>query len=64
MLCEQEALKISFQNLLTFPWIQEAMADHRLQIHAWYFDLLSGELKTFDPEEEKFKSMREGEREE
>ena len=53
-LCELEALKISFKNLQTFPWIQQAIAENRLHIHAWYFDLLSGELKRFDPEEEKF----------
>lgn len=55
--CEQEALKVSYYNLLTFPWIQKAIVQHALQINAWYFDLHSGELKKFIPDEDKFTPM-------
>ncbi len=43
--CEQAAVEVSLQNLLTFPWIRERVADGRLQLHGWYFDLAAGELK-------------------
>jgi carbonic anhydrase len=42
--CEQEAVKISLQNLLTFPWVKEAIDAGKLQTHGWYFDLETGTL--------------------
>ncbi|MGL4722201.1 MAG: carbonic anhydrase [Desulfovibrionaceae bacterium] len=42
--CEYEALKISYSNVLTFPFIIERMEKDLLQVHAWFFDIESGEL--------------------
>jgi carbonic anhydrase len=42
--CELDAIAISLDNLQTFPWIRERMEQNRLQIHGWYYDILSGEL--------------------
>jgi len=45
---EMEALKISFQNLLTFPWLQKRVESGSLQLHAWHFD--RGVLHIYHPE--------------
>lgn len=42
--CEQEAVKVSLENLMTFPWIKSRVAAGKLAIHGWYFDLESGLL--------------------
>ncbi len=43
-LCEKEAIKISLNNLMTFPFVAEAVQQDKLKIHGWYFDLWSGNL--------------------
>ena len=47
--CEQSALRISLRNLMTFPFVREAVAAGRLQLHGWYFDLDQGALRGHDP---------------
>jgi carbonic anhydrase len=47
--CEQAAVRISIRNLMTFPFVQEAVAAGCLQLHGWYFDLDGGELLGCDP---------------
>jgi carbonic anhydrase len=47
--CEQAAVRISIRNLMTFPFVQGAVAAGRLRLHGWYFDLDGGELLGYDP---------------
>ena len=42
--CEREAVKLSLENLLTFPWIAERVAGGRLTLHGAIFDIRTGEL--------------------
>ncbi len=42
--CEQESVKISLANLLTFPWVKEAVDAGKLRTHGWYFDLETATL--------------------
>jgi carbonic anhydrase len=46
--CAQNALLFSYQNCLTFPWIQQALNDGTLKIHLWFFDILQVRLKSYD----------------
>jgi len=46
--CELEALKLSLDNLLTFPWLTERIADGSLQVDALYLDLERGALLLYD----------------
>jgi carbonic anhydrase len=46
--CEQEAVRLSLANLLTFPWIREAVDAGRLRLHGCYFDTRSGALLVLD----------------
>ena len=47
-LCEHEAVKLSLQNLLTFPWVKAAVDAGKLELHGWYFDLGDGTLSVMD----------------
>jgi carbonic anhydrase len=43
-LVEQAALKVSLENLLTFPWVRERVEAGELQLHGWWFNLEKGQL--------------------
>jgi carbonic anhydrase len=47
-LVEQEAVKDSLTNLMTFPWIKERVNAGKLKLHGWYFDLEIGTLFIMD----------------
>lgn len=42
--CELAALRVSLNNLRTFPWIEERVQRGELTLHAWYFDIGAGRL--------------------
>ena len=42
--CEQEAVKLTLDTLLTFPWIKERVVPGKLRLHGAHFDIRSGEL--------------------
>ena len=41
---EHAAVAVSLENILTFPWIAERVADGRLRLHGAHFDVRSGVL--------------------
>lgn len=54
--CSQESINNSLNNLLTFPWIKQAVDEGRLQLHGWYYDFVDGALSAWTlqkPHEEK-----------
>jgi carbonic anhydrase len=42
--CEQEAVKLSLDNLATFPWIAKRISAGQLRLHGAIFDIRSGVL--------------------
>ncbi len=46
--CEQQAVLVSLQNLMTFPWIEEKVNHGQLKLHGWYFRIATGRLHTWD----------------
>jgi carbonic anhydrase len=42
--CETEVVRLSLKNLETFPWIDEAQRDGRLELLGFRFDIRSGVL--------------------
>jgi carbonic anhydrase len=42
--CEQQAILVSLNNLMTFSWIRERVEQGKLALHGWYFDIERGEL--------------------
>lgn len=41
---EQEMVRLSLENLMTFPWIREAVEAGRLRLHGGHFGIGSGKL--------------------
>ena len=42
--CEHETVRLSLENLGTFPWIRDAAAAGRLRLNGFYFDIRTGIL--------------------
>ncbi len=47
--CEQAAILLSLENLMTYPWIAERVDTGSLHLHGWYFDIEHGELLSYNP---------------
>jgi carbonic anhydrase len=47
-LCELETVKVSLENLATFPWVRERMAAGKLALNGCYFGIESGQLLRLD----------------
>lgn len=43
-LCEREAVGISLDNLMGFPFVKQLVDTGKLQLNGWYFDFEQGEL--------------------
>ena len=43
--CEHEAVRLSLENLMTFPWIAGAVRAGTLKLHGCFFDIRSGILE-------------------
>ena len=52
--CEQRAVLVSLQNLLTFKCIAERVEQGTLNLHGWYFDLAAGALLCYNPATDQF----------
>ena len=55
--CEQAAILVSLENLLTFPWVRDRVEKAQIYLHGWYFDLLKGELLSYLPETGSFETL-------
>jgi carbonic anhydrase len=42
--CEHAAVRLSLANLMTFPWVSEAVIAGRLSLHGAFFDIRLGKL--------------------
>jgi carbonic anhydrase len=43
--CEHEAVRLSLDNLMTFPWIEAAVTAGELKLYGCFFDIRSGVLE-------------------
>ena len=57
--CEQRAVLVSLDNLMSFECVQQRVEDGRLTLHGWYFDLAAGELLCFNPQTGQFEPVQE-----
>ena len=55
--CEQSAVLVSLENLMTFPSIRQRVGEGRLRLHGWYIDIRSCELQIYDPEHQHFETV-------
>jgi carbonic anhydrase len=47
---EAEVVRLSLANLMTFPWIAEAVAAGRLTLQGYWFDVHTGVLASVGPD--------------
>ena len=43
--CEHESVRLSLENLMTFPWVRERVEAGTLALHGCFFDIRSGILE-------------------
>jgi len=55
--CEQQAILVSLDNLMTFPWIRERVEQGSLTLHGWYFDIEHGELLGYSATAQRFEVL-------
>ena len=55
--CAKLALNQSYQNCLTFPWINEKVTQKQLTIHLWFFDIKTGQISTYCEEQKEYQSL-------
>lgn len=55
--CELEAILVSLENLMTFPWIKGRVDEGKLKLHGWFFDIETGEMSLFDLDSMRFKPL-------
>jgi len=51
--CAKDALSLSYQNCLTFPWVKDRVENEELKIHRWFFDIKEGEIYAYQDQEYK-----------
>ena len=54
---DQKALRDSYQNCLTFPWIKSRLDEGTLAIHLWYFDIKQGKILAYSEESNSYEAM-------
>lgn len=47
-ICAQEAVNLSLVNLLSYPYVQRAIADKKLALRGAYYDFVVGSLKLWE----------------
>ncbi|MFA6970832.1 MAG: carbonic anhydrase [Gallionella sp.] len=55
--CEQRAILVSLENLLTYQWIAQRVASKTLRIHGWYFDIKQGQLLGYNSKTGQFEPL-------
>lgn len=54
------ALNQSYQNCLTFPWINEKVLQKNLNIHLWFFDIKMGQIFTYSDSQKEYHPLDSG----
>ncbi|MEM9715279.1 MAG: carbonic anhydrase [Pseudomonadota bacterium] len=47
---EQEGIRVSIENLMTFPFVSERVNASQLELHGLWHDIRSGRLEALDPQ--------------
>lgn len=54
---ERQAVRLSLDNLTTFPFIQKALATGDLTLHGWYLNIYDGTLDAWNPETDTYEGL-------
>jgi len=58
-LTEKLSVVSQIENLLTYPYVKQRLDEGSLHIHGWIYDMESGDIEYYDPDEYAFKSLSE-----
>ena len=58
--CEFESVKLSLDNLLSYPWINSRISQATLQLHGWVFDLEKGTIQSYDQQNDALTDLAHG----
>jgi carbonic anhydrase len=53
-LTERMSIITQIDNLLTYPFVRERMEAQKLFIHGWYYDIETGNIDYYDPDQYRF----------
>jgi len=56
-ICEMEGALVSLTNLMQYPYVRKAVEAGRLDLHAWYFHIETGELLNYNYEKGQFQRL-------
>jgi len=56
-LTEKLSVVSQIENLLSYPDVKKGVENDTIHIHGWIYDVESGEIEYYDPDEGKFKSL-------
>ena len=57
-LTEKLSILSQIENLMTYPYVKERVDAGTLHIHGWMYDIESGEIEYYDPDEHQFYSLK------
>jgi carbonic anhydrase len=53
-LTEQFSILTQIENLLSYPYVNKLVKEEKLFIHGWYYDIETGHICYYDPEQKEF----------
>lgn len=57
MALEKQGVLVSLENLMTFPFVKEAVDEGTLALHGLWHDIANGSLEAYDPKLERFRAI-------
>ncbi len=54
---ERQTVIMSFKNVMEYPMVKKAVAEGRLAVSGWYFDMEKGALHEYDPKKAAFSQI-------
>ena len=54
---EKLSVVTQIENLLTYPYVKEAVESGDLQLHGWIYDIATGDIEYYDPDKKAFCSL-------
>ena len=56
-LCEKESIVVSYENLMSYPWVKSKFEEKYIEIFAWHFDLHTGYINSYNPIKDSFEKL-------
>lgn len=56
-ICEKQSILVSLENLTNYPFVKNALAAKKLKIHAWFFEIDSGNILEYDHKKDQFEPL-------